>query len=168
MDKFRLDTSLCIGEDMVYLAQYLLNIDGAYYIGQPLYKYQINETSALNATKNKSIEKIRSNMKATEKLEQITKDQTENIKNYVSYRRVRTSVWSMYKLVLLNKKDRELFIYIRNIVRQNYNGHKKVKCGLKIQIITVNGLYISPEIVYILGNIFRYLFPKKMYKLSRR
>lgn len=164
-----LDTNLCIGEDMVYLSQYLLKVTSAYYIAKPLYKYQMNEASALNDIKDKEqiIKKIESNMKAAEIIQNITQNQTGNIRAYAAYRRIRVAMWSIYKMIVFGVWNKKIVKNIQNVVRQNYTNYKKVHYGSNAQNIAVKVFIISPKTVYILGRIFKLLFPEKLYYLSR-
>lgn len=172
LDKMQFDRELCIGEDMIYLAQYLKNVNDAYYINEPLYKYRINCNSALNTTnvlaKDTVIKKIESAIEATEILDSLIQKEKNVLKYYVSYRKVRTSVWCIFKMVVTDLNEKAIFDRIKQIVRQNYCNYTKVRYGSKIQKIAVIGLLCSPKLVFIIGKIFRYLFPQKLYEYSRK
>ena len=64
--------------------------------------------------------------------------------------------------------EKAIFDRIKQIVRQNYCNYTKVRYGSKIQKIAVIGLLCSPKLVFIIGKIFRYLFPQKLYEYSRK
>lgn len=173
LDKEGQNKDLCVGEDMVYLAQYLRKVSSAYYIAEPLYKYQMNDTSALNminstCNNEHKIRKIVSAIESTELLETIMIDETDEIRRYVSYRRIRSAVWGMYKLILFDLKEKEILTELRRIVKKNYRNYRKVRYGSLMQNAVVKGMYVSPVVVFYCGKLFRYMFPSVLYDLSRK
>ncbi len=169
----RLRPELSIGEDMVFIVQYLQRIDKAYYIAKPLYKYQMNEMSAMNSQKNEENsgaiqKKISSNMLASKYVQEYTKNEDENIQNMVSYRRIRTSVWCMFKLISSNTYDKDVMCEIKQTIIDNYDGYKAVGLGSKLQNTAVFIMSKSPILVYRLGCLSMKICPKLVYAYSRR
>ena len=171
LDGSKLDSRLSIGEDMLFLVQYLLRIDKAYYIAKPMYKYQMNEQSALNnidsTKKDVLVRKMESSMLATELIQKCTDNENGRIKNYVSYRRVRSSLWCMFRMINTNVYDKDLEREIKCTVKKNYNGYRSVGYGSKVQNIAVLIMRFSPSIMFVCGRIAMRLFPEKIYSYSR-
>ena len=71
-------------------------------------------------------------------------------------------------MVVTDLNEKAIFDRIKQIVRQNYCNYTKVRYGSKIQKIAVICLLCSPKLVFIIGKIFRYLFPQKLYEYSRK
>lgn len=103
---------LCIGEDMVFLAEYIRFTDKARYRNEVLYFYRTNPESALQkmySTGEIDKEKLASNLKAAELIREIygTDDDCRNgndagdrrIRKSVDYRTVRTSMWVFYQML---------------------------------------------------------------------
>ena len=167
-----MDTRLSIGEDMLFLVQYLLQIDEAFYIAKPMYKYQMNEQSALNtidsSKKDVLVRKMKSSMLATELIQNCTENENGRIKEYISYRRVRSSLWCMFRMINTNVFDKALEREIKCTVKSNFNGYRSVGYGSTVQNITVSIMRFSPRMLFVCGRIVMRVFPEKIYSYSRR
>lgn len=168
---YRFDPTLSIGEDMVCLVRYLQRIDNAYYISKSMYKYQINESSALNNTtatnESELIKKIESSLKAANLVQDYTMFENRTIKNYVAYRSIRSSLWCMFRMIIANVFDKDIACKIKKIVNENYIGYKVVGYGSMVQRVAVVVLRYSPRMLFVCGRIAMTMFPSKMYSYSR-
>ncbi len=171
LNKGGLNPKLSIGEDMVYLVQYLLNIDRACYIAKPMYKYQMNEMSALNNVdtlqRKAFLKKLKSCMLSTRIIQDYTANESLRIRDFVAYRRVRSSVWCMFKLISANVYEDKLIREIKRTIKENYKGYKKVNYGSKIQNFAVVLIKHFPRLLFGCGIIAMKLFPSKLYAYSR-
>lgn len=174
LHRFKLDTSLSIGEDMVYLIQYLLCIEKAYYIAEDLYKYRMNNNSAMNFAKTRKhndtdriLLKIKSCMDSTKKAETLTYKSNRKIKQYISYRRIRSALWCIFTMIKTGVIDYSIMREIKNTVNDNYKNYQKVGYGGGLQGVAVNIIRVSPMLLFLLGRLAFFIAPGYMYKMSR-
>lgn len=170
----RFDERLSIGEDMVYLAEYVLKCEKIVYVKKDMYKYIMNHNSAMNEIgcrnaeqRQKSIEKMESALKAAKILQQLTKNENAQIKKYVGYRQVRSSLWIMFHMILNHSFEPGLSVEIRKTVRENYRYYRAVKIGSRVQHVAAFFVKFVPQMLYFVGIFLLWMFPKKMYKMSR-
>lgn len=124
----RLDETLSIGEDMVFITQYLTHCTNGIYINAPLYRYRINQDSALQAmyhtgqfdsTKLSNLDSAQSIMKilrhyCEKHVSDLSQSDLSKIHEAYSYRMSRTGMWTLFNTLKCNYYDRDLLRTIRN------------------------------------------------------
>lgn len=164
----RLNRELLIGEDMVYLIQYILKSEKFCYVNKDMYKYRVNQNSALNQIGDDNYKKMASTLKSVKLVKFLTENENEKIRMYVAYKQVRSCLWVMFHMVLNHSFEVEFARDIKGNVKENYINYKKVNYGSKVQQLAVSCMKLSPKLLYIVGNIFLWIFPDKVYKMSRK
>lgn len=165
---------LTVGEDMVFVTQYEMKCSAYAYIAKGLYKYRMNQNSAMssinhiqeNTYKNKK--KWESALEAVKKVEMNVSNQTEYIKDCVAYRQLRSSLWVMFRMILDEYYDGGIAKQLKQNCKDAYKGYKRIHYGSKIQHLAIRMMGINPRLVYIAGVQFKKLFPQMLYKVSRQ
>ena len=177
LKNIRLRSELTIGEDLVFWVEYLKQCNKVAYVCNTNYKYRINQQSAMNRnvmekcgkerTKQLIKEKINSILSATQQV--ITEAQNKEMifQQMAAYRKVRSCLWCLFKMVNAGVYDKESFTKIKQGVRENYLSYRKVPCGSVIQKGAVIVLYLSPKTVYFMGRTCKVIFPKFMDRIAR-
>ena len=139
-----------IGEDMVFVTEYLQHCTSYYYINKPLYFYRMNEQSALHYTYStkKFNEKNISCLDCIALLEDIAEHENEEIRNCIGYRAVRSSIRLMLQMILGDYADQSVMKRIRVICRRNYWRYIRVKAGTGLEKIFGLILCFSPYLGY--------------------
>lgn len=162
-NKLQFDTSLHVGEDMLFVAKYLILVDNHYtYIPIALYYYRYNSKSALKS--------VQFNMKKATCLDAVRKLQELCYKNgladtYIdycfSYRVVRSSLWLLYQMIISKCYDRKSGRNIQNNIRHNFRKYKKYHMGSRVEKIAVRIVGIAPHGVYCIGRVLLRVAPEK-------
>lgn len=147
------EQSLFMGEDFLFLMQYLLKCKSYRYIPRALYNYRMNPNSVTRNTEQTRILDIKkiSYLDAVNKIYEIAKNGFRNFLPYASYRVVRGNIWVMLQLIYCNNNDRELIEGIRCTIKKHYLDYKKVKCGSFFQKLAVFSAMKFPYILFLLG-----------------
>lgn len=164
---------LTVGEDMVFVTQYEMRCTTYTYIAKPLYKYRMNQNSAMgsinhsqgNTYKNRG--KWESALEAAKQVKTDMNDQTEYIKDCVAYRQLRSSLWVMFRMILDEYYDVELAEQLKQNYKDAYKGYRRIHYGSRIQHLAIKSMGMNPKLVYIAGVRFKKLFPQILYKVSR-
>lgn len=134
----RLNETLSIGEDMVFIAQYLTHCSHGTYLNQPLYRYRINQASALQAMYHtgqfdpaklsnlKSAQAIHTTLSqyCNDRAASISEKDRDKILKACSYRMSRTGMWTIFNTLKCNYYDPELLGMIRNdYIRPNLRAY---------------------------------------------
>lgn len=149
--KFQSDIK--IGEDMVFLIRYLKECHTYIYIPMPLYNYRKNPTSALqNVYHGKSkLDSEISGLSAVTVLNEMTKDENQYIRNCVSFRCIRTCVWTMLQAIFARYKNKSFFRELCQISRKNILYSFRIKLKRAPERLVGLCIAVSPEIVYCMG-----------------
>jgi len=126
----RFNPELCIGEDMVFLAEYIRFTDKARYRNEVLYFYRTNPESALQkmySTGEIDREKLTSNLRAAELIREIYGADDERcnnsdavgrrIRKSVDYRTVRTGMWVFYQMFHCGCSDKQVLIRLKKAMK---------------------------------------------------
>lgn len=168
----KFDTSLSIGEDMVFLIEYMKKCSTYTYINEPLYKYRMNQNSALNKLCKKSdginmIKKWESAINSAKKVKELLAEESMYIGQCSSYRCIRSSLWVMFHMIIEHYYDSEIAVDLKNTVNIYCDDYSNLKYGTVIQNIAVRIMRINPRILYYLGISFEPLFHKKILKSQK-
>lgn len=117
----RFNPNLSIGEDMVFITQYLLHCQSGVYSPITLYYYRLNNSSALKSmhTTHTFDKHKTSNLEASNLIAILVNSEGEQIRSFASYRQVRTSMWLIFNMIVCNYYDKTLLLKIKKILRKN-------------------------------------------------
>lgn len=121
----RFRTDLTVGEDMVFLAEYMKYVKSGYYKNEIGYHYCFNESSALQSMYTTGIfeESKLSNRKASRYIERAFRQDSHAVREAVSYRMVRTGMWTLFNMLKCGHYDREVLRDIRADMSGNVLGY---------------------------------------------
>lgn len=170
----RFSPELTIGEDMVFVTQYEMRCTTYTYIAKALYKYRMNQNSAMGAInylqgnpyKNRG--KWESALEAVKQVRTNMNNQAEYIKDCVAYRQLRSSLWVMFRMILDEYYDVEIAKQLKQNYKDAYKGYRRIHYGSRIQHLAIKIMGMNPQLVYIVGVQFKKLFPQVLYKVSRQ
>ena len=148
------DKDIAVGEDMLFLVSYLKNCNSYYYIDEALYCYRKNEESVMqkNYRKNEFNEKLYTAMKSVEEISNVLIDEENTVKNYCSYRVVRSCIWLMLQMIIGEKQDRAIFKIIKKKCSNNIEKYIKTQSGSKLEKAVGIAICISPHVVFLIGH----------------
>lgn len=154
-DNMHFDEKLSIGEDMIFLAEYLGRIHEKFlYIPEANYVYRKNTQSAMQSAYNrKKFDEIKlSCLDAVDKLAVLGKySEILYIKNCFSYRTVRTCLWLLFQLVSSQYYKKDILRKIKKRIRKNIFQYLKYGEGSKLEHLTALATCFFPGIVYLTG-----------------
>lgn len=159
---------LAIGEDMLFVVQYLKYVQKGRYTNRVLYHYCVNGNSALQKmyTTGKFDKKKMSNMQAAQKIseELNTEGQTKRgcVQSAVSYRLVRTGMWTYFNTLKCHYYSQEILEQIRNSIK----GHVRDYCcnphSKKLEKLVACLVRFFPKGFWHLANGLMVVFPEKL------
>ncbi|MDY3250502.1 MAG: glycosyltransferase [Candidatus Choladocola sp.] len=153
-NSIRFNEAIAIGEDMLFLVQYLSRCESYYYINKPLYIYRINNTSAMHSVlyHKQFNPKIITCLKSVDGIEDSAIHENEKIRDYVFYRKVRTSVWLLRQMILGRYEDKVVFSQIKQNCAKHLDSYMRVKADSHVpERVTALLISISPGFVYKVG-----------------
>lgn len=156
-NKLHFNEKLYIGEDMVFLAEYLNDMpDGFVYIPKASYVYRRNSQSAMQSGyyENKFDTRKYTCLDAVDKLKNLCqKAQEEYIKECFSYRIVRSCLWLLFQMICSKNYEKKILKEIKKRIRNNIRGYLHYNEGIKLECAAALFVCISPTLVYLAGQI---------------
>lgn len=142
--------NIAIGEDLVFVTEYLQYCSTCYYINRALYFYRKNGQSAMNSTymTRKFDKRNISVLECVSELKKLTENENRVIQRYIGYRAVRSSIRLMLQMVLGENKNQLVFKEIKINCRTNYGRFIRVKEGSRLEKAVGLLLGFSPTMVY--------------------
>lgn len=142
-----------IGEDMVFLLEYMEYSKKSFYISIPLYHYYKNPDSAFQKVYSggKLSYREKSCLKALDCIQSLNCFHEKKIKSMISYRIIKTSVWLLLQMILSSEKDENIFKLIKVNCRKNYFRALLVPMHFQPEVFAGAGIAVSPHLVYIFG-----------------
>lgn len=112
---------LSIGEDMVFITEYIKYVGSGYYSNEICYHYCHNEDSALQKMYTTGIfeESKLSNLKASRYILQSLHEDSNAAQEAASYRMVRTGMWTVFNMLKCNHFDRDILKNIQGDMSGN-------------------------------------------------
>lgn len=160
--ELNLNNDLSIGEDMLFVVQYLERCKSIAYVKKALYQYRVNPLSAMHnssVTRELNWKKI-SAIKAAEQIQILLKNQCHYIRDCCSFRVAKSSLWFFIQLIICKREDNETVQMIARNIKDNYKGYKRVACWGKLHHIAMWMTMRFPKVTWRLG-VFTYrAFPK--------
>lgn len=101
---------LSIGEDMVFITEYIKYVRSGYYSNEICYHYCHNEESALQKMYTTGVfeESRLSNLKASKYILKSLREDSHAAQEAASYRMVRTGMWTVFNMLKCNHFDRDI------------------------------------------------------------
>lgn len=160
----RFHPDIAIGEDSVFLAEYISCIDTDYgYIANALYYYRKNPDSAMQNVYHKrgSVDEKASCLTALEKINEVMCSETTIIKNCVAYRNIRTCIWLLFQMSMCREYNSDYGKMIKALIELHYKAYRQVKAGSKLEhMVTAWIYYFGPKMVYRISTNVQRIFPE--------
>jgi glycosyltransferase EpsH len=149
----RFNTNLAIGEDMLWISEYLKFTKCGFYTPKALYFYRTNDTSALQNSYNSKVfnKKNVTNLDAADQIYSKLADESSNVHSSMSYRYVRTSMWLLFNMITCSYYDKNLLKRIRTNTRKNLFCFIKTKEAKLFEKLTAIGMAINAKFAFKLG-----------------
>ncbi len=112
---------LSVGEDMVFITEYIKYVRSGYYSNEICYHYCHNEESALQKMYTTGVfeESKLSNLKASRYILQTLHEDSHAAQEAASYRMVRTGMWTVFNMLKCNHFDRDILKNIQGDMSGN-------------------------------------------------
>lgn len=162
--RFRKDLS--VGEDMVFIVEYMKNVHSGYYCNAVCYHYCLNENSALQKmyTTGQFEESKLSNLKAAKYISEILDRDSDIVKNAVAYRMVRTSMWNIFNMLKCSHYDKVILRDIKQNMRGNVRAYCRNTNSKPLEKVCAICTYINPQVFWHIAHFFMHLLPEKTWK----
>jgi glycosyltransferase involved in cell wall biosynthesis len=146
----RLNTTLSIGEDMVWIATYLKYVQYGFYIPKCLYYYRINSASALqNSYTTKTFNpKHISNLDASNLMYSVLEGESSIVFEALSYRFVRTSMWLFFNMLKCSYFDKNILNRIHMTIRLNLRSYLNASEAKLLEKFVAIGLSVSSSLTF--------------------
>lgn len=162
----RFDETLSIGEDMLFLFNYLQKCKKVKYISDACYIYVLNVNSALQENySNKELgRKVCDNIYAAEKIQQSYCGKDSYIERCISYRTIRSNMWVYFQMVKCTTYVSQYADMIKENLKMNKKNYRLLHAGSLLQDISVILVSVCPKLFFKIANIGVKLFPKMINK----
>lgn len=162
----RFRQGLSIGEDMLFVVQYLQNCRSVRYIKDPCYIYVLNQDSALQQTyKKKKLRKnADDNIKAANQIKASYRGNHIFIRDCISYRIIRSNLWVYFQMVMSSEYVREYGKTIQKNFKENYKSYKKVRNKKSLQDMAILGIMLSPGLFFYVALLGKKILGDKINK----
>jgi len=126
-NNIRFNTTLRIGEDMLWITEYLKHANNGVYIPKALYYYQNNRDSALQSGfhSKKFNSRTITNLDAADLIATHLQKESSSVLASMSYRHVRTCMWLFFNMIACSHYDKELLKRIHVTTRKNLHPYLK-------------------------------------------
>ncbi|MCJ7836931.1 glycosyltransferase [Cuneatibacter sp. NSJ-177] len=159
-EQLRLSPDISISEDMLWICQYLMFCTSGYYSCEPTYYYVRNDQSAMRKMYEEHCFDIRkaSSLEAARRMKNLTKNETQTVKDAINYRWVRVRLWILMNMIFCGYRDKNLFNQIKDIQFFQLKAYLKNKAGKGIEKACALIMFLSPHFLYWSARIFGKLF----------
>lgn len=126
-NNIRFNTTLRIGEDMLWITEYLKHTNTGIYIPTPLYYYRNNSASTLQSSFHSKTFNSRTitNLDAADLIATHLQKESSSVLASMSYRHVRTCMWLFFNMIACSHYDKELLKRIHLTTRKNLSPYLK-------------------------------------------
>ena len=158
------DEKLHIGEDMVFLAEYLKYVQGRFaYIPTTSYVYRRNAQSIMQTAyheKRFDLKKYTC-IDAVDRLTELSKEtEEEYIVDCFSYRAVRSSLWLLFQMICGQNNTKEILCGIGKRIRRHIHGYLRYKEGSRMEHVAALLTCTSSTLVYVVGRMVHRIRPE--------
>lgn len=164
--KLRFQPGLSIGEDMLFVFQYLQNCKTIKYTKDLCYVYVLNQDSALQQTyKKKKLRKnVADNIKAAKQIKASYKGNDSYIQDCIGYRIVRSNLWVYFQMVISSEYVKQYGKMIQKNFKENAKSYKRIRTGSKLQDLAITGIKLSPRLFFTFALIGKRILGKRINK----
>lgn len=136
--RLRFHEDLSVGEDMCFIVSYVKEIQRGRYCRRALYHYRINQQSTLQKMYTTGVfDKGKlSNMQAAQRIAELLADAGSEVGRAVSYRIVRTGMWTLFNLLKCRHYDRELLKQLQKSIRERRREYCRNKNARMVEKIS--------------------------------
>lgn len=164
IDRFNIkfNENIHIGEDMIWILEYLNHCEKGIYISEILYYYRLNDDSMLQS----SIRHKEFNKKNLEVLvvDEILRDTitfvNKDVQNALAYRYIRSDMRLLFNMITCKYADKKTFRVITMHTRRNIFYFLKNRIPTKLEKLVSVSMCLSTRITYSLGIIGNLIFNK--------
>ncbi len=159
----RFDSELIIGEDMLFLTDFVKKTEGGYYSNEILYHYRINEYSALQKMYTTGVfdKKKLSNLQAAEKIQNSLSEGNFRMRQAASCRVGRTAMWTLFNMLKCDYRGPEILWNIKKYLRPNLKAYCKNKNTKTLEKLSAVLISIWPRGFVALARLGLKLMPKR-------
>lgn len=154
---------LSVGEDMVFITEYIKNVRSGYYSNVVCYHYCHNGESALQKMYTTGIfeENKLSNRQASKYIQQSLREDSHAAREAASYRIVRTGMWTLFNMLKCNYFDRELLKDIQRDMSGNLLAYCKNPRSKVLEKAAAVMVRIWPEGFWYMASAFVRVAPMR-------
>lgn len=161
IDKYhlRFNEKVHIGEDMLWILEYLNFCNSGIYISKTLYYYRLNEKSALQSSM-RSGEFDKKNLEVLfvdDMLRNAVLCEEKQVKTALAYRYIRSDMRVLFNMIKCHYSDANAFSIITEHTRKHICSFFKSTTPTRLEKCVSAGMYISAKAVYqigIIGDLF--------------
>jgi glycosyltransferase involved in cell wall biosynthesis len=163
----RFNEKISVGEDMVFLAQYLKHCQTVGYVPEVLYHYTVNPQSLTRSalTRRQVSERDASVLLAMDALVEVMKDQDPEVKAVVDFRRVRSSLRLLFQMVLTHTREPLWLAHIHRHFRAGMRGHWRSSHARWVERLAVLGFVLAPTLLFEMGSFAARHRPRWLFDL---
>lgn len=168
IENIRFCEDLSIGEDMLFLAQYLRLCNNFQYIPQCLYVYRTNEHSVMRISYStrKFNKSLLNNLTAALEMQTIMQKEEDIIQQYVSYRIIRICVWCMFQMIVCREYHAHIGASLKINIQNHKNKVRRFRYGTSSQKLMYRLIGICPIAAYYVGLLYFTLLPQNISKYT--
>jgi len=163
----RFNEQFSVGEDMVFLAQYLKHCQTVGYVPEVLYHYTVNPQSLTRSalTRRQVSERDASVLLAMDALVEVMGDQDRTVKVVGDFRRVRSSLRLLFQMVLTDTKEPLWLAHIHRHFRAGIGRHWQSAHARWIERLAVLGFVLAPSLLFKIGTFAARHRPRWLFDL---
>jgi hypothetical protein len=163
----RFNEQFSVGEDMVFLAQYLKHCQTVGYVPEVLYHYTVNPQSLTRSalTLRQVSERDASVLLAMDALVEVMGDQDPRVKVVGDFRRVRSSLRLLFQMVLTDTKEPLWLAHIHRHFCAGIWRHWQSAHARWIERLAVLGFVLAPSLLFKMGSFAARHRPRWLFDL---
>lgn len=162
--KLYFDRDIFKSEDTLFIAKYYQYCEKFFYVPEYLYHYRNNPNSKTQEvyTKRQYNQKKDTMIDVGERILELYKDETEEIKKFCEYRLIRGCIWVLFQWIISNSFNSHYSKKMKFYAKKYKKTYLSSKWATVFQKITVLGMSLSIEFVYYVGKVVNKLLPRML------
>lgn len=165
-NNIRFNNKVHIGEDMLWILQYLNYCNRGIYLSHTLYYYRLNNDSALQYSMQNGIfdKKNIEVLWVNDLLRESIIIENDLVKKALAYRYIRSDMRLLFNMIVCKHKEKEIFIKIRRQTQKNILLYQRYVGPTRLEKLVAMGMSVSPFWVWRVGIIGNKMFGKLLKK----